>query len=166
MKIIIAFLSVATLWYSAFATSPVELSPADQVRSADVIAVVSVTNVTRSTSTNAAGHPVTVFVAHATVERILKGTPPKMLVVKDETEGTVLSADNFSGPVIKSGSWHLGTSHLLVFLKRSGDLYVPDGARVLFPVWGSGVPAQSAVTWPHCTTLDKAEAIIQKTLKK
>lgn len=166
MKIIVAFLSLATLWYSAVAASPVEVSPADQVRSADVIAVVSVTNVTRSTSTNAAGHPVTVFVAHATVERILKGTPPKMLLVQDETEGTLLSANNFPGASLKSGNWFLGTSRLLVFLKRSGDLYVPSCSPGLWPVWGSGVPRESAVTWPACMNLEEAEIIIKKLLKK
>jgi len=166
MKTIVAFLSLATLWHSAAAEPLAEPSPADQVRSADVIAVVSVTNVTRSTWTNNAGRPVAVFVAYAMVEHILKGTPSKMLLVKDETEGSVLSADNFSGPVIKAGGWHLGTSRLLVFLKHSDDLYVPSGSRVLYPVWGSGVPTESAVTWPNCTTLDKAETLIQKLLKQ
>lgn len=129
-------------------------SLADRVRSADVIAVVSVSGVTASTHTNAAGVRITVFVGDAAVERTLKGRLPEKVRLKNEAAASVFS------------QWHLGTSRFLVFLKRSGDFYAPADSYGLAPVFGSGLPNDCRVLWPDCTTLEEAETAIQRVVKK
>lgn len=129
---------------------------ADQLRGVDVIAIVSVTK-TAKINTNAAGQGVAAFIADATVERILKGTPTNKIRVKDESVASPFS--------VESKTSTLGTSRFLVFLKRTGDFYTPIADKGLSPIWGTGL-GSDRVTWLTCSTLDEAVAVIQKALLK
>ena len=150
MKTIVAFLSFVFAWSSASA-SPL----ADRVRSTDAVTVVSLSNVVATVHTNASGVRITAFAADATVERTLKGTLPDKIHLKGETESSFFSQ-----------GVSLGTTRFLVFLKRSGDSYTPSGSEAIAPIWGSGVPRESRVVWPNCTTLEEAETAIKKAMKE
>jgi hypothetical protein len=129
----------------------------EQLRGVDVIAIVSVTNISKAKERNAVGQEAAAFTADATVERILKGSPSNKIRVKDESEASPLS--------IESKTSTLGTSRFLVFLKRTGDFYTPIADKGLSPIWGTGL-GSDRVTWLTCSTVDEAVAVIQKVLLK
>src|SRR5690349_8713984 len=138
MKTTLTIVLLLAAWLSAVAAP--KLSLEERIAAADVIAVISVTNVTKTISTNATGSQVTNFVAEAVVDRTMKGTPPKAVRVKDETPGTMFSADDLYRPAnapLKAQTWALGTRRFLVFLKPSGDAYMLSAPDSLTAVYGS-----------------------------
>jgi hypothetical protein len=167
MKSITIILLLLTGILSAFAAQTPSL--ADRIAGADVIAIVSVTNVTKTVSTNADGSQVVAFIADASVERTLKGEARKSVRVKDETTGTVFSADDLYRPPdapLKSDWRMVGTRRFIVLLKASGDLYTPLGADSVAGVHGER-PATARVAWVWgCPTLDEAVATIETFLNK
>ena len=104
-------------------------SLSERVRSADVIAIVSVTGVTTNYSNAAGGQRIRFLAGDGSVERALKGVPPKTIRLKQEiTAVTELTT-------------RLETGRFLAYLKRSGDAYTVakwyDLARVLGPGGGT-----------------------------
>ncbi len=150
MKSIITILLLLMGFVSA--SSAQTFSLPDRIAGADVIAIVSVTNVTKTVSTNADGSLFVAFIADASVERTLKGGPQKSMRVKDET---MFSADRM-----------VGARRFLVLVKASGDLYTPLGSDCVVGIYGKD-PASARVPWVWgCPTLDQAVATIEKILKK
>ena len=163
---ILTILSLTFGWHSVIAAPP-DVTLAEQLRAVDVIAIISVTNVIKSSSTNTEGQATTAFIADARVDQLLKGTPQKGIRLRDEAQSSLLAADDLykpAGAPLKSGTWHLGTSRFLVFLKRSGDSYTPVAdLKGLLPIWGTGL-GTDRVTSFGCTTIDDTVAAIQKAL--
>jgi hypothetical protein len=153
MKLTTTLIFLLTGWLSVSGAPTPTLET--EIVDVDFITVISVTNVTKTICTNAAGAQVTSFVADATVERTLKGTLPKTIRVKDDTAGTMFSDTRT-----------LGTQRFLVFLNPSGDFYVPSPADSLTAIYGTD-PATKILgaRWP-CISLDEAVVIINKGLKK
>jgi len=164
MKTTITIVLLLTGWLSAVGAPIPSLE--ERIANADVIAVISVTNVTKTIVTNAAGSQVTIFVAEAVVDRTLKGTPPRAVRVKDATTGTMFSADDLYRPAdapLRAHTWALGTRRFLVFLKPSGDAYMLSAPDSLTAVYGSdSSSARIAGAWWPCITLDEAIASVEK----
>jgi hypothetical protein len=165
MKTTLTIFALLVVWCCAMAAAPL----AEQMKGVDVVAIVTVTNVIKTSSTNAAGQVTTAFVGDARVERLLKGAPQKSIQVRDEAQTSPLAADDLyrpAGAPLKSKTWFLGTSRFLVFLKHSGDSYVPvTGLNGLSPIWGTG-RGTDRVTCFSCTTIDETIALIEKALPK
>jgi hypothetical protein len=165
MKTTLTIFAFLIVWGSATAAPPL----AEQLQGVDVVGIITVTNVNKTSSTNAAGQVTAAFIADARVEQILKGAPQKEIRVRDEAQTSRLAADDLyrpAGAPLKSKAWYLGTSRFLVFLKRSGDAYVPaTGLDGLSPIWGNGL-GTDRVTCFGCTTIDETIALIKKALPK
>jgi hypothetical protein len=129
---------------------------ADALRDADVVAVVSVTNIEKSVVTNAGKREVTTVVANAAVERILKGNPFNSIRIQEEVGEPPFSSGTPVTAVLAS------KTRMLVCLKRTGDMYTASHRFGLAPVYGSGRDART--TWPACIPLDEAVANIRKVL--
>ena len=155
MKTTLIIILVLTGWFFAFGDAPKRPSPSDQIRDAEVIAFVSIPTVTSATHTNAAGQIATNFLAEAKVERVLKGTPPTSIHLKDGSTGSILSQHP-----------HLLTSRFLVFIKRSGDSYTTTDKEDLAAVWGDAPGSRRVVWCSSCISDDEAIARVQKGLKK
>jgi hypothetical protein len=158
---------------------------AERLKTVEVVAIINVTNVTKTISTNAAGSEVVVFMADAKVERLLKGKPPEAIRIRDESHRSLFSADNFFKAKTaepRTNVWMLGTSRFLVFLNRAPDSYAPSVELIgdpaldflranhphlnsLAPIWGTGL-GTDRVTWPVCSTIDEAVSLIQKALSE
>jgi len=139
----------------AFAEPPKKPTPSDQIRDAEVIAFVSIPAVTTVTYTNSIGQVATNFLAEAKVERVLKGTPPESIRLKDGSTGSILSQHA-----------NLLTSRFLVFVRRSGDSYTTADKDDLAPVWGSVAGSRRVVWCSICISDGEAVAWVQKGLKK
>jgi hypothetical protein len=156
MKNALMFLAVLVCCGAMRGQLPPGQTLADVLRNADVVAVVSVTNVEKSLLTNAGKREVTAVVANAAVERVLKGNPLKSIRIQEEVGEPPFSSGTPATAVLAS------KTRMLVCLSRTGDMYTASHRFGLAPVYGSGRDART--TWPACIPLDEAVASIQKAL--
>ena len=124
----------------------------ERVNKSDVVAIVTVTNVTSTVRTNADGNVVTSFACDATLLRTLKGTPPSSFHLIGEAERSYI------------GQRGMTTSHFVLFLKHSDPFYAVSDSDGIVPIFGPGKP-EDRVLWPHCTRLEELEATIHKLMK-
>jgi hypothetical protein len=156
MKKTLMFLAVLVCSGAARGRLPPGQTLADVLRDADVVAVVSVTNIEKSVVTNTGKREVTTVVANAAVERVLKGNPLKSIRIQEEVGEPPFSSGTPATAVLAS------KTRMLVWLRRTGDTYTASHRFGLSPVYGSGRDART--TWPACIPLDEAVANIQKAL--
>ena len=159
MKITLVVIWILSAGFSGFADGfpafPDSLS--NQVRDAEVIALVTIPTVKSFTSKNPAGQVVTTFSGEAEVEQVFKGAPPKKIQIKDKSAASLLEQHH-------DASIHY--FRYLVFVKRSGDFYTTSGKDDLAPVFGS-TPGGRRVVWRlMCMSDDEAAAVIKEALKK
>ncbi len=156
MKTTLMFLAVMVYSGATSGQLPPGQTLADVLRDADVVAVVSVTNVEKSVLTNIEKREVTTVIANAAVERILKGNPIKSIRIQEEVGEPLFSSGTPVSAVLAS------KTRMLVCLRRTGDTYTASHRFGLALVYGSGRDART--TWPACIPLDEAVANIQKAL--
>ena len=124
----------------------------DEIRQADLVAIVKVTDVSKTVVTNSSLSRITNYTAKAVVERSFKGSPGQIISIRDDDRV----------PHFQDGL----AFKYVVFLKRVGQEYEPLDRYCVTGVFGRD-PAEPHVGWSWgCPTLKQAVTTIEKIVAK